>query len=633
MRTANGKRPRAARTRAAFRARAVSAAGALVAALLAARAPAGEAVLELEAAAIWEGESTTLRVTVTEPEEGVGRPQLPAVPGLRIEGPSAPMRQEYRIGGRRSVQLSFGYRATPLRGQTGAFRIGPAQVPLQGGRSLATNAVELKVFKRPPPGIRLRGELSSASGPVGSPFRVVYTLAYTGDPYDAEDDLFAFALRGGTPFGLSRLGLPILKLAGARVRAVPAEAEKEAHRLSLSDGSQVVIQEGLVEEPDGTAYRALRFAFEVVPLTTGKIEIPPASAAMRVKTGRVRVIQDFVFERQVPEVVEHSAESPALAYIVRELPREGRPRGFTGAIGRFRVSASASPTEVDAFAPITLELRVRGEGLLEELKPPAWEEFDALTKDFDVSSDIDTGKIEGDAKVFRQVIRARSADVTQIPPVPFPYYDPTVSRYEVALSDAIPIKVRPARTVSIEPSAPAPRAAPESGRSRPPEEMLSARSGIRANFTAVGTVRRALDPRDLLLEFPFLATLFGAPAAFSVFALALRFLERDPRERARAQALARARRALADRDADLDRIASAYVEYFRARLDLPPGEITRRELSDALRARGVPEEVRDAAVAALDELLDARFGGSQTKPGLRERALSAVREVDRCRLG
>ncbi|MGQ9592761.1 MAG: hypothetical protein ACUVYA_20985, partial [Planctomycetota bacterium] len=587
--------------------------------------------LELEERAIWEGESTTLRVTVTEPEEGLGRPHLPAVSGLRIEGPSGPMRQEYRIGGRRSVQVSFGYRATPLPGESGAFRIGPARVPLPGGRSLATNAVELKVYKRPPPGVRLRGELSSASGPVGSPFRVVYTLAYTGDPYDSEDDLFSFALRGGTPFGLSRLGLPILKLAGARVRAVPADADKEAHRLSLSDGSQVIIQEGFAEEPDGTAYKALRFGFEVVPLATGRIEIPPASAAMRVKTGRVRVIQDFVFERQVPEIVEHSAESPALEYLVRELPREGRPPGFTGAIGKFRVSASASPTEVDAFAPITLEVRVRGEGLLEELKPPAWDELDALTKDFDISTDIDTGKIEGDAKVFRQVIRARSADVTQIPPVPFPYYDPTLSRYEVALSEAIPIKVRPAKTVSIEPSAPAPRPASETVRSMAPEETLSARSGVRANFTSMGTVRRALDPRELLLEAPFLATLFGVPVAFALFALALRLLERDPRERERAKKLAQARRALSDRDGDLGRIAAAYEEYFRARLDLPPGEITHRELSDALRARGVPEEVRGAAVSVLDELLDARFGGSQKKLGLRERAFSAVREVDRCR--
>jgi len=44
------------------------------------------------------------------------------------------------------------------------------------------------------------------------------------------------------------------------------------------------------------------------------------------------------------------------------------------------VEVKATPVEVDEFEPINLEVRVKGQGILEDLPPPAWTEVEALTK-------------------------------------------------------------------------------------------------------------------------------------------------------------------------------------------------------------------------------------------------------------
>ncbi|NUQ50986.1 MAG: BatD family protein, partial [Phycisphaerae bacterium] len=164
---------------------------------------------------------------------------------------------------------------------------------------------------------------------------------------------------------------------------------------------------------------------------------------------------------------------------VLPLPQEGRPPGFSGAVGRYTVHASASPTSVRVGDPIELTIDVGGEGPLEALPPPALTQQPALTQAFRVPTETLAGSTQRGQRRFTQVIRAKRPDVTDIPPIEYPYFDPHLGQYVVARSEAIPINVTAAETLSsadLTDSAPTARSA-----LRPGSEPVDGLRGIEVN--------------------------------------------------------------------------------------------------------------------------------------------------------
>ncbi|MCZ6792220.1 MAG: BatD family protein [Planctomycetota bacterium] len=576
------------------------------------------------------GDKVRLELEVVDWPRGEGRPapHLPDVPGLAIEGPySGGFRSNTQIVRGRSVTTSatvFVYRVTPLSGRTGTFTLGPVTVRRRGGQVLGSNTVKLGVYKRPELGLRFRAQLSRTSGDVGEPFRVTYTLSYPrGAPADSE------ALNRT----LGDMELPVAQVGGTIRRPVKARPGERAVRLRRQD-TELLVHESFVRNADGTAEEALVFAFELTPLRPGEITIDAAKARMEMRTGREKIVRHFVFgPRRVPETAVFSAETQALTYAVNPLPRVGQPAGFTGAVGHYTVRIKASPTEVKTFEPITLTVTVKGSGLLEELTAPDWTQIPELTRHFDVRTDVDAGEAEGDTKVFRQVIRPLDDQVTEIPSLPFPFYDPSLHRYSVAHSESIPIVVHPAKTVSSEDIVTRPGGVtPESPTQAP--RSITAVDGVAANFAEIGSARSFSDPRSAVLGLPFLLAAGIPPLLFLLVALALRSARRRPEERTRAQAYGKARTAIRAAGGDHERLSRAFQDYFRERLGLPPGEITPAQLGAELERVEVPREVAERACRQLEELLESRFGGlSASADPFGSNALDILREVEACRPG
>lgn len=594
-----------------------------------------EVNLQLAQEAIWEDQSAVLEVRIVNPEGRLSRPRLPATPGLVFRGPVGPISQEFINQGRRTSMRSYRYDVSPAGGRTGTFRIGPATVDRGGGTPLESDTVVLRVYKKPPEGISLGCEVTPEGGPVGYPFRVVYTVYYSGQPDEGNDDIFSIARGRSTPFGLSSLNLPLLTLDGVKISPLRVLPRREATEVKLRTGHAIYLQQGFHEAPDGSGYKTLVFGFEVVPMKTGSITIPPAAASMSFRTGRTRRVRDGLFLRDVAELVQHDAKSEAVTYTVRELPRKGRPPGFTGAIGQFTIDVSADPTSVSTMEPITLEIRVSGRGLFEEVRQPDWSEIEALTRDFVVHSDVDSGTMEGNSKVFRQIIRPRNEKVMRIPPIPFPYFDPRQGKYLVATAPAIPITVEAVRTVGAEDSIPSARSVLREETGGPSESRGVPRnleqSGIGANFTRMGAARPALDPRDHVLAAPFLAVVFGPPFLFLALVVLRLLARRNPQSRARLHALSRARTRILASGLDFDGLCEAYQDYFRERLSLPAGELTPADLARTLSHVGALPTVQSKAERLLEEMLAGRFGGAPQVPeSLRSETLQTLREVDRC---
>ena len=129
----------------------------------------------------------------------------------------------------------------------------------------------------------------------------------------------------------------------------------------------------------------------------------------------------------------------ALAVRVLPLPEEGRPLDFTGAVGRFEVSAEARPRELALGEGLELELEITGAGNLATLGPPR---LDRLAG-FHLRGAIDS-KERGVRRV-RYDLAPRSAAVKEVPAIAFAFFDPEPpAGYRTAWTRPIPIAVFPA---------------------------------------------------------------------------------------------------------------------------------------------------------------------------------------------
>jgi hypothetical protein len=289
-------------------------------------------------------------------------------------------------------------------------------------------------------------------------------------------------------------------------------------------------------------------------------------------------------------------------------------------VGRFTIEAGPEPREVNAFDPIEVTVKVRGQGVLSRIALPRWSAFPEITADFEIDSDVDPGEVVEDAKVFKVVLRARSSAVTALPALPLPYYDPWQRRYETARSDPVPLTVRDVKTVRPEDAVGAP-VGPAPG----PREPLGRLLGVGANFETLEETTGVLAASPPLLTPGFLVLLL-APPILAALLLLVDVRRSRPRDVPKGTPLSRAVAGLragpaADGSADL------LAGYFRERLDLGAGEITTAEIERALTARSVDPALVARVVEVHDALVAARFAGGAGAPaGLEE----VIREVDRC---
>ncbi len=147
-----------------------------------------------------------------------------------------------------------------------------------------------------------------------------------------------------------------------------------------------------------------------------------------------------------PIVGEASVDSTE----VLPVPSEGRPADYRGAVGRYNIVTQATPTDVNAGDPITLNIGIAGTGPMELVQAPPLSELPALTADFKVADQSLPGFVQDDTKLFSTTIRPRHEGITQIPPVPFSFFDPATEKYETVMSQPISINVKASESLSLD---------------------------------------------------------------------------------------------------------------------------------------------------------------------------------------
>jgi hypothetical protein len=283
-----------------------------------------------------------------------------------------------------------------------------------------------------------------------------------------------------------------------------------------------------------------------------------------------------LFGATVPKDID--VTSPAQELTVRELPAEGRPVDFHGAIGTFSIASDISPAKAEAGDPLTLRMRVSGSGNFDRVDSSMLDHLDQW-KTYPPKSSFNTSDpiAFSGMKTFEQPVIASKPGVQVLPGLTFSYFDPNTRRYETARSAPL--------SVSILPSLADSRTAPQgTSTAAVPENKYAA--GLRADQVET-TQTPSLIP--LYLQPRFLAV----P---SIIVLAF----------AAGWAGARRRRGMRETESPSERMASRTAKRAMAQMQTAARagdaalffDSARRALQTALAARWqlAPEEITTAEV-------------------------------------
>jgi len=189
-----------------------------------------------------------------------------------------------------------------------------------------------------------------------------------------------------------------------------------------------------------TMYNVLNFRVPVTPTRTGLQRLGPATWNTAVFLGQQTFFGWTGGERQL------SVSSDTLEINVLPIPTNGAPPSFNGAVGDFTLAQyEAGPTTVGVGDPITLKVRIAGSGSFDTVTLPAseqvWREFKTYPPSSKFES-TDALQMQG-SKYFEQVITPLNAEIKELPPFAFSFFNPATHVFHTLTHPALPLSVHP----------------------------------------------------------------------------------------------------------------------------------------------------------------------------------------------
>lgn len=351
------------------------------------------------------GEVATLEVQVQNGNP-TALPVFAAPPNLTID-PAGNGRSISIVNGQTTVTFTMSY--TVSASQPGTYTIPATRVPTDSG-NLNTPQLILNVTKDVNPA-------AAGSGPAFVHLQVSKTNVYVGEIIPIDIKVYGLMI--------DELQVPVLKSEGF---VIGAQAQAVRGRDQIGNN----------------LYQVYSFPISISAAKAGTLALGPAEAPMVIRIpGRRRSGDPFEdifagnFQRK-----QITARSETVAMNVMPLPAQNRPTDFSGAVGIFEITASASPTNVSVGDPITLKIEVTGAGSFDSVKLPdfGWKDFSFYQPNAAVTNLNSLGLRA--VKYFDQVIVPQRAGIAAIPPISFSFFDPEARAYKTVTKPAIPITVR-----------------------------------------------------------------------------------------------------------------------------------------------------------------------------------------------
>ncbi len=332
------------------------------------------------------------------------------------------------VNGNYSSQRSFIYNLFPTK--TGNFKVPSFSITLNG-QEYSTKPIDIEVLAAAAP---------AASSPTTG-----------GTPQNAEEDLkdrlFAVV---GVPAEAVYVGQKVPVTVKLFVRDTPI---REIQFPTFTSSTGVTVED-FTAKPlqykqvlNGFSYDVVEFKTFVYLSLQGKVEVGPASIQGNLiyrnpnQPNPLHGFNDDFFDgffKNISVQARPVTITTAKEHLnVLPLPAEGIPNGFTGAVGSFDFDVSVSPDKVQVGDPLTLRMKISGDGNLKKAGFPNFDDehfkiYDPKIKD------------ESDGKSLEQVIIPSSTGITEVQPLAFSFFDPAAREYKTITRGPFALQVTPA---------------------------------------------------------------------------------------------------------------------------------------------------------------------------------------------
>lgn len=365
------------------------------------------------------GSSVRFALTVNGTQD-ISPVQLPALDGFLAQylGPS---RSIQIVNGAVSKSVTFNYSLLPQK--VGQFIIPPIEVTVDG-QKYTTQSISLEVTDSGQQAISSDQPSNTATlqDRIFLAVKVPKTEVYVNEPLPVKVMLFV------SDISIADVQFPKLESLG----------------FTLNDFGQPQQYQQVI---NGRRFDIVEFDTVIYPTRVGEVTVGPGKLEcnLLVKNGNQRpgfgnfgsVFDDPFFDNFFNHFEKRpvTLSSPPTVLNVLPLPDEGKPGEFTGAVGTFQFEASVSPIKVKEGDPITLRMKIQGEGNLAAAEFPKLAENDQI-KLYDPNI-----KEEGGTKTFEQVVIPKTHELREVPALNFAYFDPNIKKYQTVTRGPFPVEV------------------------------------------------------------------------------------------------------------------------------------------------------------------------------------------------
>ena len=405
----------------------------------------GDVSVVIEPQEIRLGDAAVLAVHITG--ESPGRPSIPRVEGLRLV-PMGQSSQYQSVNGRISQIASYLFQVEPER--SGDFTLPPVTATVNG---------EVKKSQPVRLSVSGTGGGSGSARPRASLPPPAPRAASQGDPANLsaeEENQLAF-----------------IRVAPSKLRAYVGERVPATIKAFFRQGLQATLNsfptfrgqafscQELSRKPEqaeeiihGVPYAVLTWHTAMSAVKEGEHPVAteldavltiPQTSSRRHPPGRGFFDDDFFdgfFTGARQETVRLTSATTLMR--VLPLPKGGRPENFSGAVGQFKLRASASPKDSMVGDPITLKMTIEGTGNFDRVSCPhlasseGWRTYSPTS----AFKPKDSAGYDG-RKSFEQAVIPLDASIKVVPSLMFSYFDTAKEKYVTLKTRPIQVKIAP----------------------------------------------------------------------------------------------------------------------------------------------------------------------------------------------
>jgi len=354
--------------------------------------------------------------------QNVATPYFPGVDGFdwRYSGPSS---LTSIINGEVSSSITHRYRLVALR--EGSFVIPSFSIQYRG-KTYTSEPIRVEVVRG------LAGPFQAGQGKIAA------------EPENLEDRVFLVVEADKSKAYVNEI-IPVrIKLYAHRLAIKDIQFPKFTHEGFFAD--EFAQPRQYQESVRGVLHNVIEFETNVFAVRAGKLKLGPSQLGcnLLIKEGSSRRRRPFFFDFGFDDdffarytTYPLHLKAVEVPVTILALPEEGKPDDFSGALGIYSFSVTTDVREVKVGDPITLKMRIRGEGNIKSVNPPALNFGD----DFKVYEPEVRQETSG--KTFEQVIIPTNDKINEIPRINFSFFDSESGHYQQITQGPIPIKVKP----------------------------------------------------------------------------------------------------------------------------------------------------------------------------------------------